>query len=522
MTRGRILIVDADAAIRENLQNMLQIDGYEATEAASCRVAIQSFDASRPDALVVAARLPDGTALDLLAHVKRADAGVACVVLARHDELDTAVHAILEGAEQFLAKPVQLPAFLLVVDRVLENQRNRRRRLQDEAREAREEIDPLRGSSPAIRLLRDRAERVADANVPVLIHGETGTGKGVLAAWIHRHGPRSEECFLDLNCAGLSPEFLESELFGHEKGAFTGAVATKPGLLDVAHRGTLFLDEIGDVPLSVQPKLLKVLEEKKFRRLGDVRQRQVDIRLIAASHENLEALVERKTFRPDLYFRINTVVLKIPPLRERLEDLGPLAELFLSQIALELDRRPMRLSPAALEKLRAHGWPGNIRELRNALERAVLLSPGPEVGPEEFSFGPAPQAGAARTSRPAAERADRTRPLKYRELRFSGRRYTPGFALALEAPVTARKERTMKTEQAQTKKGTKELLTGAVMALVLVSGALLSVEGASTKGAASSVEAVRPPAAESASAAADSISPGEAIADRDVLDQQLD
>ena len=395
MTRGRILIVDADAATRENLQKMLQIDGYEATEAASCRAAIQSFEVSRPDAFVVAARLPDGTALDILAHIKRADAGVACVVLARYEELDVAVQAIQEGAEQFLTKPVQVPAFLLVVDRVLENQRNRRRRLQDEAREARGEMDPFRGSSPAVRVLRDRAQRVAGANVPVLIHGETGTGKGVLAAWIHRHGPRSEECFLDLNCAGLSPEFLESELFGHEKGAFTGAVATKPGLLEVAHHGTLFLDEIGDVPLSVQPKLLKVLEEKKFRRLGDVRQRQVDVRLIAASHQYLDALVEKKTFRADLYFRINTVVLKIPPLRERLDDLTPLAELLLGQIALELDRGPMRLAPAALEKLRAHDWPGNIRELRNALERAVLLSHGPEVGPEEFSFEPARSTAAA-------------------------------------------------------------------------------------------------------------------------------
>jgi DNA-binding NtrC family response regulator len=395
VTRGRILIVDADAAIRENLKNMLQIDGYEAQEAASCRAAIQSFEASRPDALVVAARLPDGTALDLLAYVKRTDARVACVVLARYEELDVAVQALQEGAEQFLTKPVQLPAFLLVVDRVLENQRNRRRRLQDEARGARGEIDPFRGSSPAIRLLRERAQRVAGANVPVLIRGETGTGKGVLAAWIHRHGPRSEECFLDLNCAGLSPEFLESELFGHEKGAFTSAVASKLGLLEVAHRGTLFLDEIGDVPLSVQPKLLKVLEEKRFRRLGDVRERQVDIRLIAASHENFDALVEKKTFRADLYFRINTVVLTIPPLRERLDDLIPLAELFLVEIALDLDREPMRLASAALEKLRAHRWPGNIRELRNALERAVLLSHGPEVGPEEFSFEPGPSNAAA-------------------------------------------------------------------------------------------------------------------------------
>jgi DNA-binding NtrC family response regulator len=390
MTKGRILIVDADAAVRENVLNMLRMDGYEVQEAESCRAAIQSFETSRPDALVVAGRLPDGNALDLLAHVKRADAEVACVVLATYEELDLAVQAIQEGAEQFLTKPVQLPAFLLVVDRVLENQRNRRRRLRDEARGARGEIDPFLGASPAIRLLRERSERVAGANVPVLIRGETGTGKGVLAAWIHRHGSRSEECFLDLNCAGLSPEFLESELFGHEKGSFTSAVATKLGLLEVAHRGTLFLDEIGDVPLSVQPKLLKVLEEKKFRRLGDVRERQVDIRLIAASHAHLDALVAKKEFRADLYFRINTVVLEIPPLRQRPDDLAPLAELLLGQIALDLDREPMRLSPAAFEKLQAHRWPGNVRELRNALERAVLLSYGQEVEPEDFSFEPLP------------------------------------------------------------------------------------------------------------------------------------
>ena len=395
MSKGRILVVDADGAAREHLQRMLEIDGYETSAAASCRAARESLEASRPDALVVAARLPDGGAPDVLARAKGTDPGLPCIVVAAPDELDVAVQAIAEGADQFLPRPVQLPALLLVVDRVLENQRNRRRRLRDEARGARGELDPFRGASPAIRLLAERAERVAAASVPVLIHGETGTGKGVLAAWIHRHGARRQECFLDLNCAGLSPEFLESELFGHEKGAFTGAVAAKLGLLEVAHKGTLFLDEIGDVPLPVQPKLLKVLEEKKFRRLGDVREREVDVRLVAASHERLDALVERKTFRADLYFRINTVVLEIPPLRERADDLTALAEAFLGQIARDLDREPMPLSPAALAKLRAHRWPGNIRELRNALERAVLLSRGPELGPEEFSFESAPPSSAA-------------------------------------------------------------------------------------------------------------------------------
>jgi DNA-binding NtrC family response regulator len=386
MTKGRILLVDHDAAVRESLQRVLQIDGYDVAEAASCRIGLEVFQTAKTDAVVLTARPPDGSALEFLARIRLADPGVACVVLAKHEELDVAAQAIQEGAEQFLTKPVQLAAFLLVVDRVLENQRNRRARLREEARRERERVDPFLGGSAAVRSLADRARRVADSNVPILIHGETGTGKGVLAAWLHRQSARADECFLDLNCAGLSPEFLESELFGHEKGSFTGAVAAKLGLLEVADRGTLFLDEIGDVPLAVQPKLLKVLEEKKFRRLGDVRERRVDIRLIAASHENLLALVERQRFRKDLYFRINTVVLEIPPLRERPEDLVGLADAFLQEIARDLGRESVRLSPSGRLKLESHSWPGNVRELRNALERAALLFRGPEIGPDDLGF----------------------------------------------------------------------------------------------------------------------------------------
>jgi DNA-binding NtrC family response regulator len=384
--KGRILLVEPDASIRESLQRVLAIDGYDVAEAGSCRVAIESGQAVRPDAVVVAARLPDGSALDAIPLVKQIDPAIPCIVLARHEELEIGAQAIQEGAEQFLPKPVQIAAFLLVVDRVLENERNRRRRLRDEARRSRDELDPFLGGSAGVRTLADRAQRVCGANAPILIHGETGTGKGVLAAWIHRNSPRADECFLDLNCAGLSPEFLESELFGHEKGAFTGAVAAKLGLFEVAHRGTLFLDEIGDVPLPVQPKLLKVLEDKKFRRLGDVRERQVDIRLVAASHQDLLALVEKKTFRADLYFRIHTVLLEIPPLRHRSRDIPLIAEVLLARISVDLDREPMRLSPDAVRRLEAHSWPGNIRELRNVLERATLLSRGSEIGVESLGL----------------------------------------------------------------------------------------------------------------------------------------
>jgi transcriptional regulator with GAF, ATPase, and Fis domain len=219
-----------------------------------------------------------------------------------------------------------------------------------------------------------------------LIGGETGSGKGVLAKWLHDHSPRADEAFMDLNCAGFSKDFLESELFGHEKGAFTGAVNAKPGLFEVAHKGTVFLDEIGDVDPNVQPKLLKVLEEKRFRRLGDVRDRQVDIRLIAASHQDFTRLVQEKKFRSDLYFRISTLPLIVPSLRSRREDIPPLARHVLSNIAAEMGRPSLGLSESAERALKDYAWPGNIRELRNVLERAVLLSGRNTLEREDFMF----------------------------------------------------------------------------------------------------------------------------------------
>jgi transcriptional regulator with PAS, ATPase and Fis domain len=227
---------------------------------------------------------------------------------------------------------------------------------------------------------------VLGSESPILIQGETGTGKGVLAKWLHDHSPRLEEAFVDLNCAGLSREFLETELFGHEKGAFTGAVTSKTGLLEVAHGGTVFLDEVGDLDLQIQPKLLTVLEEKRFRRLGDIRDRRVDIRLIAATHQDLGRLVQGKTFRSDLHFRINTLPLFVPPLRERAEDILILARLLLQTLAAKLGRGTCTLAADAEQALRAHPWPGNIRELRNVLERAVLLSDQQVHGRKELRF----------------------------------------------------------------------------------------------------------------------------------------
>ncbi|HEY6330677.1 MAG TPA: sigma 54-interacting transcriptional regulator, partial [Blastocatellia bacterium] len=257
MSIGRILLIDDEDGIRFAVRDFLETAGYQVDEASSCEVAIRAFHGVRPDAVLADYILPDGNALELLARLKEIDMDVPVIILTGHGSIDLAVRAIKEGAEQFLTKPIELPALLVILRRLLENARNRQKQLAGKARRTREAIDPFIGVSPAMHDLAEQARKVAGSDSPVLIQGETGTGKGVLSRWIHENGTRADDSFVELNCAGLSKEFLETELFGHEKGAFTGAVAAKQGLLEVAHRGSVFLDEIGDMDLLVQPKLLK-------------------------------------------------------------------------------------------------------------------------------------------------------------------------------------------------------------------------------------------------------------------------
>jgi DNA-binding NtrC family response regulator len=374
MAKEKILVVDDEAEVRFGIGDFLESQGYEVGEADSCQGMLDIFRTSRPDAAIVDYMLPDGHALDLLPRLRDIDPTVPLILLTAHGSIDLAIRAVKEGAEHFLTKPVELSALLAILRRTLENRRNRQRQLASKSRQTREEVDPFLGTSAAIRQLAEQVRKVLVTESPILIQGETGTGKGVLAKWLHNHGPRAEEAFVDLNCAGLSRELLETELFGHEKGAFTGATASKSGLLDVAHRGTVFLDEVGDMDPQVQPKLLKVLEERGFRRLGDIRDRHVDIRLIAATHQDLSLLVREKRFRSDLYFRISTIPLAVPPLRQRVEDIPLLAQYLLGRLVADLGRGDVRLAPEVERALQAYPWPGNIRELRNVLERAVLLS----------------------------------------------------------------------------------------------------------------------------------------------------
>ena len=386
MARNRILIVDDDPAIRFGLRDFLETRGYRVEEAATAAEAEQLFRSASPDVVVSDYRLPDGDALQLLPRLRAIADQVPIILLTAHGSVELAVQAMKEGAEHFLTKPVTLPALLLVVERSLEAQRNRQQQLARKARQERRTVDPFVGTSAAIRALAAEAGRVAGAERPMYLRGETGTGKGVLARWLHAHGPRADEAFVDLNCAGLPRELVESELFGHERGAFTGAIQAKVGLLDLAHRGTLFLDEIGDMEPALQPKFLKVLEEQRFRRVGDVRDRQVDLQLIAATHQDLAQRVTGGQFRGDLYFRISTLPLAVPALRDRVEDIPALARVLLDGLAQDIGRPAPGLAAGALAALARYPWPGNIRELRNVLERAALLTDGPELRAEDLRF----------------------------------------------------------------------------------------------------------------------------------------
>ncbi len=385
LNQGRILVVSVDPVIRSGICDFLTAHGHTVTEAGSCRDAQAKFLQFRPHAAVVDLSLPNGDAPQLLQEMKGSDNNVPVVVLASQNTAELGARAIEQGAEQFLLKPVDLSALHTLLLRFLRSQKSRPASI-GSASKSRAHLNPFLGSSPAIRNLQEIATRVLASESPILLHGETGSGKGVLANWIHRRGMRPGQPFLDLNCAGLSRELLESELFGYEKGAFTSAVSAKQGLLEVANGGTVFLDEVGDIDLQVQPKLLKVLEDRVFRRLGDVHDRAVDIHLISATHRDLLELVRQQRFRSDLYFRVNICYIHVPPLRERVEDIPVLGKHLLTGIARNYGREPMHIAEAAMRVLQHYAWPGNIRELRNVLERAALLSESDVLSPERLHF----------------------------------------------------------------------------------------------------------------------------------------
>jgi len=376
-----VLIVDDQPTIRKSLRHLLERKGYRACEADSGTTAIQTAQAEEPEVILLDLRLPDGDGLEILERLQGVCPEAAVILLTGHGNVEVAVTAIKKGAEDFLEKdPSSLEVTELRVERALEmlklRRENRYYRYQAHGRAP----GQISGDSPAIREIHAMVDLLAKApQTTVLVQGESGSGKELVARAIHYRSARADKPFLEINCAGLSEHLLESELFGHERGAFTDAKALKRGLLEIADGGTLFLDEIGDMPLAIQPKFLRVLENRTFRRVGGTRDISVDVRVITASNKNLSKLVEKQTFREDLYYRLKVMPFTVPPLRERGNDILVLADLFVQEFNGMLKKRIRGYSPEAQQVLLAYSWPGNVRELRNVTERGMILCQGETI-----------------------------------------------------------------------------------------------------------------------------------------------
>src|SRR5437773_4745086 len=395
MSKANILVVDDQDSIRHFVSKALEAEGYTVQTMASVREARAAVERDMPDLAVLDLKLPDGTGLELLREIKRVQPEVSVIMMTAFGEVETAVEAMSAGAYWFVKKPFQNDELLALVARALESQRLwlelRRLRHQAFADE-----DYLHSSSPSMQEAYAIAEQVSRGdNTSVLIEGESGTGKEYFANLIHRMSARHDKPFVEINCAAIPRELLESELFGHEKGAFTDARAQKLGLMELANGGTLFLDEIGEMSPMLQVKLLRVLERRTFKRVGGTKDISVILRIISATNQDLERMVREGYFREDLYYRLKVVPLWVPPLRDRKDDILPLARLFMDRFSKQFKKSFRDISPPAERVLIDYPWPGNIRELKNLFERTVLLETGKVLEPQHLKLAP--------RSRPAAE-----------------------------------------------------------------------------------------------------------------------
>jgi DNA-binding NtrC family response regulator len=375
-----VLLVEDRDSLRGMLRHALEAQGHVVVEARDEPEAIQHLRQSRPAVVLTDLKLPTGDGFGVLRAAKELDPELQVVVMTAYGRIQDAVTAMKEGAMDFLAKPVDPDHLVLMVERAIAQ-----RRMLAEYFLLKEELAQRRGApriigeDPQLRQVSQQLHRAAGTDATVLLEGESGTGKELFARALHALSPRADGPFVAINCAAIPDGLLETELFGHEKGAFTGAVGRKPGRFEMAHRGTLFLDEIGDMPLGLQAKILRALEEKQFERVGSTSSLHVDARVVAATNRNLKARVAERQFREDLYFRLSVFPITIPPLRERAADVPILARHFVERFCRDLNKKALLLSPAALDELRAYAWPGNVRELQNCIERAVILCDGDTI-----------------------------------------------------------------------------------------------------------------------------------------------
>jgi DNA-binding NtrC family response regulator len=382
---GRILLVDDEPNMRRILASNLRMDQHQISEADGVEAAQRMLEAHDFDVVITDQKMPDGEGLTVLASAHESDPTLPVVLLTAVATIELAVESMRKGAFDFLTQPFQPEVVRATVRRACERTSLLRENiLLKDAVVRLEGTSEIYGDSLAVRDVRERIARVAPTHATVLITGETGTGKELVALAIHRNSPRAAKPFVAVNCAAFTETLLESELFGHEKGAFTGADRQRLGLFEAAHEGTLFLDEAGEMSLAAQAKLLRVLTDGMVMRVGSTRPRRVEVRVLVATHRNLEQRVKEGIFREDLFYRLAVVPIHIPPLRERRDDIGGLSDVFCHQVATELKMPRRRLSPEALQKLQQYSFPGNLRELRNLIERAYILTSNQEIGADDL------------------------------------------------------------------------------------------------------------------------------------------
>ena len=389
MSGSTVLIVDDERTLAKAVKAFLSDLGYEVEVAPDAERALEVLDTLRPDVVFADVRLPGISGIELLRRIREFDPAIAVVIMTAYGSIEGAVEAVKLGAFDYVKKPLDLEEVRLLADRARETSLLKqelsyyRQRATSAAA-----FGAVLGQSPAIRAVLEQARQIAALNEtpPVLITGETGTGKGLVARTIHSSGPRSSKPFIEINCTALPATLMEAELFGYERGAFTDAKTSKIGLFEAAEGGFLFLDEVGDVELTLQGKLLRAIEDRTVRRVGGLRDRKIDVRIVSATNRDLEREVERDHFRKDLYFRLAVILLRLPPLRERQDDVLLLAEHFLKHFSHKYGKDVRNIEPRARDLLRAYPWPGNVRELSHVIERAVLWSRGTNVDVDHLSL----------------------------------------------------------------------------------------------------------------------------------------
>ena len=379
-----ILIVDDEKGILDALSAVLDDEGYTVSTAENGSEALKKIKDDTPSVILLDVWLPDIDGLEILREIRSAYPGVAVIVMSGHGTIETAVRATKLGAYDYIEKPLSMERVHLIVKHAIEQQRLELENVQLKGRI--EKWYEIIGESPSMRSLKEQILVVGRSNSRVLITGENGTGKELIARSVHRASQRANKPFIAVNCAAIPETLIESELFGHEKGAFTGAVSVQRGKFEIADNGTLFLDEIGDMSLNTQAKVLRVLQEQEFQRVGGTRNIRVDVRLITATNKNLSDEIKKGAFREDLFYRINVIILNAPPLRDRKEDIPLLAEHFLNEVIREQGLKDKRLTDQSIELMKGYDWPGNVRELRNLMERVAIMTAGDRINPADLSI----------------------------------------------------------------------------------------------------------------------------------------